>query len=77
MGLLGPEFGSWTCAAWGRVKLVGEGTLSILEDEALFSLWGRLFKVGRSDEGEFRCLGAPGQPHAECSVNKVVDSGKL
>ena len=77
IGLLGPELGSWTCATWGRVKLFGEGTLSILEDEALCSLWRRLFKVGSSDEGEFRRLGAPGQPHAECSVNNVVDSGEL
>ena len=52
-------------------------TLSMLEDEALLSFWRRLFNVGKSDEGEFRRLGAPGQPQAACSVSKVVDSGEL
>lgn len=48
-------------------------TVSMLEDEALFG--GIEFRLGRSDEGEFRRRGASGHPHEECSVSKVVDSG--
>lgn len=50
-------------------------TLSMLEDEALVG--GRLFKDGKSDDGELRRRGAPGHPHEECSVSKVVDSGEV
>ena len=46
----------------------------MLEEEAL--LGGIVFRLGRSDDGEFRRLGAPGQPHEECSVSRVVDSGE-
>lgn len=49
----------------------------MLEDELLLLSWGRLFRDGRSDEGEFRRLGAPGHPHDECSVSSVVDSGEV
>jgi hypothetical protein len=53
----------------------GSVTLSMLEDEALVG--GRLFKDGKSDDGELRRRGAPGHPHEECSVSKVVDSGEV
>ncbi len=36
----------------------------------------RLLSVGRSEDGELRRRGAPGQPHDECSVRSVVDSGE-
>ena len=52
-------------------------TLSMLEDEALLPFWRSVFKDGKSEEGEFRLLGAPGQPQAACSVSRVVDSGEL
>ena len=52
-------------------------TLSMLEDEALLPFWCNAFKDGKSEEGEFRLLGAPGQPQAACSVSRVVDSGEL
>ena len=71
--------GSWTWAASGLVRLAGGGsvTLSILEDEALLPFWRSVFKVGKSEEGELRLLGAPGQPQAACSVSNLVDSGEL
>lgn len=33
--------------------------------------------AGSKDEGELRRLKAPGQPHSECSVRRVVDSGDV
>jgi len=45
----------------------------MLEEESLVG--GKLFKDGISDDGELRRRGAPGHPHDECSVSRVVDSG--
>ena len=49
----------------------------MLEEESFtFVSRRRLLIVGRSEEGELRRRGAPGQPHEECSVRRVVDSGE-
>lgn len=50
-------------------------TSSMLEVEALVG--GAVFRLGSSEEGEFRRLGAPGHPQEECSVRRVVDSGEV
>lgn len=80
IGRLWPEFGSWMCAACGLARPdVGAlaGLLSTPVEETLSVVSkGRLFRVGSREEGLFRRRGAPGQPQAECSVSKVVDSGE-
>lgn len=66
MGLLTPELGSWTWAAWGLVRF-GEGMAPLLllrlDEDAIRPL-RRLLSVGSRNEGEFRRLGAPGHPHS-------------
>lgn len=79
MGRLWPELGScgsWMWAVGGRARRGGgRMTSSMLEVEALVG--GAVFRLGSSEEGEFRRLGAPGHPQEECSVRRVVDSGEV
>ena len=47
-----------------------------LEEDELFP-FRTSSNRGSKDEGEFRRLKAPGQPHWACSVRRVDDSGEV
>ena len=76
MGRSWPALGSWTWAAGGRVSPAVGGSLMLEEELLTVVSRRRLLIVGRREDGEFRRRGAPGHPHDECSVRRVVDSGE-